>query len=84
MNSLYNQINPVSMSLPNNIKQMMTMMRNASNPQAMLQSLINSNPQMKQVMNMVQQAGGNPKTAFYNLAKEKGVNPDEIIKALNS
>ena len=87
MNSLYSQLNPTRMSLPNNIaqiKQMMNMMRNASNPQEMLQNMVSSNPQMKQVMDIVQKSGGDPKTAFYNLAKERGVNPDEIIQMLNS
>ena len=48
----------------------------------MLQSMVSSNPQMKQVMDMVNQSGGNPKEAFYSLAKQKGVNPDDILNML--
>ena len=61
------------------IKSMMNMVRSAGNPQAMLQSMVQNNPQMKQIMDLVNQAGGDPKTAFYKMAEEKGVNPDQIL-----
>lgn len=37
---------------------------------------------MKQVMDIIKQAGGDPKKAFYYLAEQKGVDPDEIINML--
>ena len=85
MNSLYNQLNNTAISLPNNVQQiknMMNLVRNAQNPTMMLQNMMNQNPQMQQVMNIVRQSGGDPKTAFYNLAKQKGVDPNEILKML--
>lgn len=66
----------------NNIKEMVNLIKSSKNPQAMMQSMINQNPQMKQVMQMVNKNGGNPKDAFYALAKEKGVNPDDILNML--
>ena len=42
--------------------------------------MIMNNPQMKQVMDYVNANGGDPKAAFYKLAKEKGVDPEEILK----
>ena len=39
-----------------------------------------NNPQMKQVMDYINANGGDPKTAFYKLAKEKGVDPETILK----
>jgi len=33
-------------------------------------------------MKYIQQNGGNAKDAFYNMAKEKGINPDEILAVL--
>lgn len=66
----------------NRIKEMVNLIKSSKNPQAMMQSMINQNPQMKQVMEMVNQNGGNPKDAFYALAKEKGVNPDDILNML--
>lgn len=84
MNSLYNQLNGRT-SLPSNIQQiknMMNMLRSSNNPQALLQNMIQQNPQMKNVMDIIQQNGGDPKTAFYNLANQRGVNPNEILEML--
>ena len=44
-----------------------------SNPQALL-----NNPQIAQLIKQY----GNPKNAFYEVAKQKGINPDEILKYL--
>lgn len=48
----------------------------------LLQNMMSNNPQMKQVMDYVNANGGNAKEAFYKLAKERGVNPDDIINML--
>lgn len=64
------------------IKNIMSMMRASQNPTAMLNSLINSNPQYKQALEYVNANGGDPKTAFYKLAEEKGVDPDQILNML--
>ena len=88
MNSLYNQLNgsqtvqsPQSNNLTQ-IKQMMNLVRSSSNPKMALQTMIQSNPQMQNVMNYINQNGGDPKAAFYNLAKQKGVDPDEVLNIL--
>ena len=87
MNNLYNQINNSNrnLSLPNNLQQvknMMNMFRNTNNPQALLENMIKQNPQMRNVMNIIQQNGGDPKTAFYNTAKQKGIDPQQILNML--
>ena len=64
------------------IKQMMSMVRSAGNPQAMLQSLAQNNPQVRQAMDVIQQAGGDPQRAFYALCEQKGINPQQILDAL--
>lgn len=64
------------------IKEMVNLIKSSKDPQSMIQSMINQNPQMKQVMEMVNKNGGNPKNAFYALAKQKGVNPDDILNML--
>lgn len=61
---------------------MMQMVKAAKNPQAMMQMMAQQNPQISQVMNFVQQNGGDPKTAFYKLAEQRGVNPDEVLQML--
>lgn len=63
----------------NNIMGMMQMMKNASNPMAAMQQMMGNNPQMQQVMQVVQQHGGDAKGAFYAMAQQQGVNPDEIL-----
>ena len=64
------------------IKQMMQMVRSAGNPQAMVQNMAQNNPQMKQAIDFIKQNGNAPKRAFYALAQQKGVDPDEILRTL--
>lgn len=65
-------------------KNMLTNIQNSVDPRAKLNDLINSNPKMRDIMKMVQRYGNNPKDVFYALAKEKGVNPDDVLNALRS
>lgn len=39
-----------------------------------------SNPQMKQVFEYIQQNGGNEEQALYNLARQKGVDPNDVLR----
>ena len=64
------------------VRQMMNMVRTAQNPQAVLNQLIMNNPQMKQVMDIVQKHGGDPMTAFRKEAEAAGMDPDEIMNML--
>ena len=48
----------------------------------MLNQMMQNNPQYKQVMDYVNQNGGDPQKAFYAMAKEKGVNPEDILNQL--
>lgn len=61
------------------IKEMVNLIKSSKDPQSMIQSMINQNPQMKQVMDLVNQNGGDAKKAFYDMAKQKGVNPDDVL-----
>ena len=65
-----------------NVRQMMGMLNSSQNPQAMMNSMVQSNPNLKQVMDIINQSGGDPKKAFYALAEQKGVNPQEILDML--
>ena len=47
------------------IKQMMGMVKSAANPQQALNMLAMNNPQMKQVMDIVEQYGGDSMKAFH-------------------
>ena len=75
--------NPFKQSTPGNIapiKNMMQMLNGAQNPQAVLQMLAQKNPQMAQVMQLV--GGRNPQEVFYEMCRQKGVNPDDILNQL--
>lgn len=58
------------------------MLQGAKNPEATLNQMMQSNPQIKQALDYVNANGGNAKDVFYKLAKEKGVNPDDILNQL--
>ena len=45
----------------------------------MVNQMITQNPQVNQIIN---QYGGDPKTAFYKYAEANGVNPDEILNMM--
>lgn len=47
------------------------------NPMALMQG-----PQYQQAMQLIQQSGGDAKAAFYNLARQKGVDPDQLLSML--
>lgn len=48
-----------------------------SNPKEYVQRYMN-NPQVQSLINQY----GNPKNAFYALAKQKGIEPNEILKMI--
>lgn len=52
-----------------------------ANPMGQLQSMF-SQTQIGQAMDVVRQNGGNAKQAFYNLARQKGVDPNSILNQL--
>lgn len=50
------------------------------NQQNSSQTIPGASPnQMTQIMNLVNQSGGDPQKAFYELAKQRGVNPQAVI-----
>ena len=51
-----------------------------SNPQAFVNQMMTNNPQVQQIIN---QYGGDPKTAFYKYAEANGIDPNEILKMLS-
>lgn len=61
---------------------MVNMFKNAKNPQMLIQNMMMQNPQMKQVMDFINQNGGDAKSAFYKLADQRGVDPNEILNML--
>ena len=60
-------------------KQMMQAIKSSGNPQALINQMASQNPQLQQI---IQQYGGDPKTAFYKYAEANGVNPDDILRMM--
>ena len=68
--------------IPPQIRQMIGMLKSSGNPQAMLMQMMQNNPNVKQAMEIAQQYGGDAEKAFYALAEQKGINPQEILDLL--
>ena len=66
------------------LKNMMRMFKAAQNPQAFVMSMMANDPQAANVTNLIQKHGGDAKAAFYDLAKQKGIDPEEFLRELNS
>ena len=64
------------------IKGMMQTIRTAANQQAALNRMVMNNPQMKQVMEIVEEYNGDSMAAFKATAEQMGVNPEEILGML--
>lgn len=58
------------------------MLKSVRNPQTMLQQMMSNNPQYKQVMQFVKDNGGDAEKAFYSLANQMGVDPEQILSML--
>ena len=76
-------MNPLLTGIMNpQMKQLMQTVMTSQNPQMALQNLVQNNPNMKQAIDYVNANGGNPKDAFYKLAKERGIDPEAILNSL--
>ena len=64
------------------IKQAVNVARSVGNPQMMMNQIMQNNPMYSQVQQIIQQNGGDPKQAFYNLCSQMGVDPNQILNSL--
>lgn len=75
-------VNPILQAISgqnsNNPLSILLSLKNSNDPQKILQSM----PQCRQTIDYINQNGGNPKTAFYNLASQRGINPNEILNKI--
>lgn len=72
------------MGITNSLKMvrgLVNQVRSASNPNALLNSMAEQNPQLKEIMTMVN-SGKSPRDLFYAKAKEMGVDPEDIVRQL--
>jgi len=64
------------------VKGIMNQIKMAQNPQLALNQMLMSNPQLNSVMELVKSSGGNLQQTFYALAKQKGIDPQEVLNQL--
>lgn len=64
------------------IQQLKTLMH-SGNPSQFLAQATAQNPQLKSIMSMIAN-GGDPKTIFENLARQRGIDPNLILDKLMS
>ena len=71
-NPMLNQLNQ------SRITPIINAFKSGGNPQALLSQM----PQYRQVMDYVNANGGDPRKAFYKMASEMGINPDDVLNSL--
>lgn len=74
-----NAVPPQMQNMANNMKTMFNMVRNSGNPMGMLQNIAMQNPRFQQAMQYANMFNGDAKSAFYNAAQQKGIDPNSIL-----
>ena len=66
----------------NSLFGLMSKIKNSPNPNQAAQDLLTNDPQFNGMVDYINQNGGSAQAAFYNLARQKGQNPDTIVNTL--
>lgn len=74
--NLLGQANPITQ----NLGQVIQTLKAVSNPLAALQNMAYNDPRMQNVLNVINQNGGDPKRAFYAMAQQQGVDPNTVLQ----
>lgn len=78
MNPIIAQMNARGIN-PQQVTQMWQRLKGINNPQQLINQALQNNPQLKQIVEL---SNNDPKTAFYKLAEQKGIDPDYILNML--
>lgn len=85
MTKLYQQLNQ-SQLLRNNtnggLQQIINMVSHSNNPMQLMQIMAQSNPQLQGILNLIQTSQKNPKDLFFEMAQQRGVDPQQILQML--
>jgi len=52
-----------------------------SNPNSIVQTLLNNNPKMKNIMQLMNSSGMTPKQFFYQYAQQNGIDPEQFLNS---
>lgn len=86
MTKLYQQLNQSQLSRNNNsnggLQQMINMVSRSNNPMQLMQTMAQSNPQLQSILNLIQTSQKSPKDLFFEMAQQRGVDPQQILRML--
>ena len=67
--------------LPSNALDIMNALRSAQNPKQLLEQYAKTNSNVREVLDYVNKCG-DPRSAFYQMASAKGIDPDAILSMI--
>lgn len=73
-NPMLQELNRINKTNNNNI---VSLLQNSNNPQELVNNILASNPQITDLINKY--GNGDPKTAFYEYARQSGQDPQAIL-----
>ena len=86
MTKLYQQLNQSQLSRNNNsnggLQQIINMVSHSNNPMQLMQTIAQSNPQLQSILNLIQTSQKSPKDLFFEMAQQRGVDPQQILQML--
>lgn len=81
-NPLGNAPQNTNNALMQNITNIIQFAKGQPNPQALIQQMIMRNPQAAQMLNQMQSSGQSPKDMVIGMLKQRGIDPEQIMKQL--
>ena len=78
--NLFGRIN--GNQLTQGLNQITGMAQAMSNPQMAIPQMFQNDPRIGQIINMINQNGGNGKALFYQIAQQKGLDPDTALSQI--
>ncbi len=85
MTKLYQQLNQSQLSRNNTnggLQQIINMVSHSNNPMQLIQTMAQSNPQLQSILNLIQTSQKSPKDLFFEIAQQRGVDPQQILQML--
>ena len=67
-------------SLKSNLNQIQDLLK-GSNPNSIVQNIVSKNPQLKNVMQLLNSSNMTPKQFFYQYAQQHGIDPDQFLNS---
>ena len=64
------------------LRNALQVVQSASNPQQAFTQMLQGNPNVKAMMDIVNRHGGDPQKAFYAEAQRLGVDPEQVLSML--